>query len=291
MKIKDMFGYEKTNERLILKFFGFKFKFRNANYSFDEIAHKYFLQNNNPNDDINANNKLRNLIVAQKLHQETFSQYKNCHYGKDVVLLETGPSLNDFEPIANAIYVGVNRAYKYNKVKLDYLFALDFGAIKPYIDKDFEEGEGNCTRFYGYFNINSYCQMIIPESLAIKHNAKRYIAMPVWNSCENIRYGYEPDISCYPLHCNASTVMVALQFILYTNPKRIYLVGCDCSNLGHFDNKNGSFSDQYLNILKDEWHTFKKIKEYYYPDIEIISINPVGLKGLFKDEYQGKQYE
>ena len=29
----------------------------------------------------------------------------------------------------------------------------------------------------------------------------------------------------------------------------------------------------------------KDIRDWYYPETEIISINPVGLKGLFRDEF------
>ena len=36
-----------------------------------------------------------------------------------------GPSIKNFKPIENAIYVGCNRAVLYEKVKFDYLFAID----------------------------------------------------------------------------------------------------------------------------------------------------------------------
>ena len=34
------------------------------------------------------------------------------------------------------------------------------------------------------------------------------------------------------------------------------------------------------------WYQLKKFARVFYPDTEIISINPVGLKGIFKDEYK-----
>lgn len=34
-----------------------------------------------------------------------------------------------------------------------------------------------------------------------------------------------------------------------------------------------------------DWCSLKKFLEIFYPDIEIISVNPVGLRGLFKDVY------
>jgi len=33
------------------------------------------------------------------------------------------------------------------------------------------------------------------------------------------------------------------------------------------------------------WIQLKEFVELYYPETEIISINPIGLKGLFRDEY------
>ena len=34
------------------------------------------------------------------------------------------------------------------------------------------------------------------------------------------------------------------------------------------------------------WKELKEFTNAFYPDIEIISINPVGLKGIFIDQYQ-----
>ena len=81
----------------------------------------------------------------------------------------------------------------------------------------------------------------------------------------------------------------ALQFALWTNPKRIYLVGADCTSNGHaeglgYHKLKGSAQDDFSRLLLG----WKKIADYiknYYPQIEIVSVNPVGLKGLFKDIY------
>ena len=40
--------------------------------------------------------------------------------------------------------------------------------------------------------------------------------------------------------------------------------------------------------LLDKWEEIKAFALTYYPETEIISINPVGLKGIFKDVYQKK---
>ena len=39
------------------------------------------------------------------------------------------------------------------------------------------------------------------------------------------------------------------------------------------------------------WNNFKQLNHTYYPDTEIIYINPIGLKGMFKDIYtNGNEY-
>ena len=40
------------------------------------------------------------------------------------------------------------------------------------------------------------------------------------------------------------------------------------------------------NRVIDKWKELKEFANAFYPDIEIISINPVGLKGIFIDQYQ-----
>ena len=84
----------------------------------------------------------------------------------------------------------------------------------------------------------------------------------------------------------AGTVFSAMQFIFYTNPKRIFLIGCDCSN-GHAFKTPEAF-DLY-NTQKQGWLKVKEFRDNYYPNTEIISVNPVGLKGVFRDVYT-KEY-
>ncbi len=37
--------------------------------------------------------------------------------------------------------------------------------------------------------------------------------------------------------------------------------------------------------LKEKYQEMKRFAQIHYPETEIISINPVGLKGMFKDIY------
>ena len=81
-------------------------------------------------------------------------------------------------------------------------------------------------------------------------------------------------------------VFSALQFALYTNPKEIYLVGCDCSDQGHFHTERIEVENSStLSYQYTSWQFFQEYVSRYFPHTEIISVNPVGLKGMFKDVY------
>ncbi len=224
-------------------------------------------------------------LLAFKMHENAFSQYKNYYEGKSVGLVATGPSLKHAKFINQIDLIGVNSCILSNNVnsKIKFFFAIDYMAVEPYIEKilDFPGIE----KFYGYFLLSSkYTRMMIPESVAIRHKAHRFVATPLWNTDESRHFGFNPEISVAPLHAYASTIIPAFQFALYTNPSKLYLYGCDASNLGHF-NGGKTISSDSLIALQREWEICKKMASIYYPETEIISVNPVGLKGLFKDVY------
>ena len=102
-------------------------------------------------------------------------------------------------------------------------------------------------------------------------------------------YRYPFDISVQPLTGGGSVAFVAMQFMLWTNPRRIYIVGCDCSANGHFMSENlinNPAAPEYYLSLIEPWKKLKQFADQLYPATEIVSVNPVGLKGLFTDFYQ-----
>ena len=93
------------------------------------------------------------------------------------------------------------------------------------------------------------------------------------------------DICRHELTDFYSVVFPAIQFALFTYPKKIYLVGCDTSRAGHFYDKPQTKSDLHVQNVKIGYALIKMFARLHYPDTEIISVNPVGLKGLFKEMY------
>ena len=222
-------------------------------------------------------------LSTMQLHRDTFLRYKAINTGKNLVICATGPSAKHYKPI-NAVHIGVNAAILLNDIDFNYYFIQDFSGKTPeYIDKLNEYRKDECQKFYGL--TTEYCyepERTIPEIHALRAGASRY--RTDWVEIEGFESKFAYDISSQPLGCFGSVVFPALQFALWTHPKTIYLVGCDCSLSGYAYNKGET------NFLIPEnmiyaYSEFKRFAYKYYPDIEIISVNPVGLKGLFKDVY------
>ncbi len=235
------------------------------------------------------NKKISNLkcvIEAQKLHEKTFGMYKNAFAGKDVVLVCTGPTAKKYIPIPNAIHVGVNGAVYLNKIMLDYLFVQDSTIhqnANQTLNIDCNNYKGNnCKKFYGIIPDDRLAIVKkdidrIPINYTYDENISQYLLEDI--CCHNVAY----DLSREPVGDFSGTPFSALQFILYANPKRLYLVGWDCGSGYAYSRPNAMSPANYqIEILKKFFLPFIK---NYYADLEIISINPVGLKGIFLDEY------
>lgn len=232
----------------------------------------------------------KNMYISQAnivalTHQKTFGEYKNKYEGKEIAVIATGPSLNKYKPIEGVINIGVNKTILCEKLNLDYYFAQDFFACKDYISKLAEYP--NIKKFYGQSPTNFYGlkevnieKTIIPESIILKHKASKYFQYCKYPTNPTF---FNPDIDKTWIVCGGSVVFAAMQFALFTNPKRIYIVGCDCSS-GYFNEETKEIKPNKM--LVKSWKELKKFVEIYYPETEIISVNPVGLKGLFKDLYQ-----
>lgn len=229
-------------------------------------------------------------ITTALLHQKTFGDFKNKYKNKTIVMIGAGPTVKDFLPInkKDVVYIGLNRAFLYDKVNFDILFAIDQAGINHYY-KEFANYQGNdCIKFLGDQNIKKPGYQI-PESYILNlKNVREY----------KTTSGYLPheftfNIESEPLGNFCTVSLQAMQFILYTNPSKVYLVGIDCNaaSMGHFQGKGLEDSSRISKTdsndktsIKD--YTFlKSFVEFYYPNIEIISVNPVGLKGIFKDVY------
>ena len=227
---------------------------------------------------------MHTLNQVSCLHKD-FLPYKRSLEGKEVVLVATGPSAELYKnPIKDAIHVGVNSAIHFDWLKLDYLFVNDGFGNNPGLNDEIDNyRKGECQKFYAIHS---------PRRLSINRkngmNIDR-IAQTHFYNANAIPYvledaGYQRwavNLECEPLGDIGGTSFSALQFICYTHPKKIYLVGCDA---GQSFSKTASVDINYNHQIK-MWKMFQDFVTRVYPDIEVVSINPVNLKGMFEDIY------
>lgn len=221
--------------------------------------------------------RIHNIIISNNIHKQNFTKYFNIYNNKNLVLIATGPTLKDYINIPNAIHIGVNHAFKYEKIDLDFLFIQDKIALGiEALEESLHYRNNKCTKFYG-ISVDGCGDLTIPQYI-YKNFRNAYIVNHHYSPFDSFTY----DISTMPFPSFGSISFAALNFMAWTHPKRIFIVGCDCSSGGHFMDQNDT--SHYGYMLRG-WNQAKLFLEYNYPDIEIISINPVGLKGMFKDIY------
>ena len=216
-------------------------------------------------------------------HQKVFPQYKNIHKGGVGVIVATGPTLQYYKPKHRYVHFGVNTAYQHREVSLDYWFAIDITSIRKYLP---EIKEREFTKFIGQTPLgypNPYCVRQgrhIPDCFIeeCKSAHKFYFNQGAFHT-------FFTDITTQPLPDLGCCVFSVVYFALFTGVSKIYLVGCDTSMTGHFNGDGHDWTDSTVQRITSGWKIIKKFSEIFYPKTEIISVNPVGLRGVFRDVY------
>lgn len=248
---------------------------------------------------VKINEKLEDLrfanamsIAASLNNKETFSDIKGCNSGKEVVLCGAGPTLKKYKPIEGALHVALNRALLNDAVHYDWFIADDWDGVDFFKD---ELEKYDCLKFFGHQILNRGVNFReIPESYRIKSHARRYYTDSYMINGFNSRFIC--DIDKMAIGNMPNIALSAMQIVLFSNPKTIYIVGCDASK-GHFIQPKNITSEQVDRQEKDlkmavsgdrtiqKWLELRDFAKTFYSDTEIVSINPVGLKGIFKDIY------
>lgn len=230
------------------------------------------------------NNSLLQLfyiyLPAMEVHSKVFPKYKSIYKDESLVLVASGPTLNYYERVKGLIHIGVNHTISKENIDLDYLFVQDYLGEQQEITNNYRKNI--CKKFYGY-----HCyEGGLRETDVDETNAERYYFIDQIPPTSYLQLA-NPNILTRPLNTWSSVIFPALEFALWTHPKKIHLVGCDSTANGHYYYKdvdpNVSFPPN-CNV-KYGWEMMQIYIRNHYPDVEIISVNPVGLKGMFKDVY------
>lgn len=223
------------------------------------------------------------------LNKKAFSEYQNAFRDKEVVVVGTGPTLSYYKPIPNAVHIGLNYAWKREDIPLDFIFTgyAKLNTPARHVEDGFSKVREKIFIFQSHCGLNYYLNTC-PEDWSLKSDkVARY-------HINEIDFGQfiHQDICCHPVVDFGSVALSAMHFALFAYPKKLYFVGCDTSPTGHFyaeskklDKLFRSEMDFATKFMKVGYARMKMFAKHYYPDTEIISINPVGLRGLFKDVY------
>lgn len=221
---------------------------------------------------------LRTYTMATQVNAK-LEKYRGCFTGKDVIIVGAGPSIKYFDTIPkDVIKIGINRAHKLSKIKFDYLFAQDKFKKNEEIEDFINYNQDSCIKFLGIHTKQNFIR--IRESTISKIKRKELYVLNNRRPQETL---LPIDISMEPFAWFSGTVFATLQFCLFANARKIYLVGFDCSNEGHAFTDNKSEYKQAHQYK--HWKLFKKYQENLFEETEIISINPINLKNMFKDVY------
>lgn len=232
--------------------------------------------------------------AASLCNAETFGPIMNCNVGKEVALCGAGPTLKKYKPIRGALHIALNRALLNENVKYDWFIADDWDGVDFMKDALLSY---DCKKFFGHqIGVDYSEHRQIPETFrrlcgAGRYYTDSYMKTDIWRS------KFVCDIDKMAIANMPNIALSAMQIVLFTNPKRIYLVGCDASS-GHFVQPKNLDQDRINKHEKDikmavssnrvieKWKELREFSKAFYPDVEIVSVNPVGLKGIFIDQYQ-----
>jgi hypothetical protein len=248
-------------------------------------------------------------IPSKKTYINNFlEKYKNIHSNDIGIIFFAGPSLNktsiksivehvkNENPGKNIICYGCSRCYMKTEM-LQYLNYYSFGdgypdpkcnKYKIEID-DFLKKNPNIISFVSSYRDGKVAKGYTEEIISNLPN----------NATPIDTYGlYEiyKDISKYPMTNHFGGPHMT-QIFLYMGIKKIYIVGSDSTKSAVHNRKKGWNIQNHTGYFYNHddskqtvdphyiywWIRIKQFIEKEYPESEIISINPVGLKGIFKD--------
>ena len=236
------------------------------------------------------------FISAAMLNREAFRPFRNYCKGKKLVVCGAGPSLQDYVPVPGAVHIALNRAFIFDKVQFDFVFAQDYEGVAMLRDELRDYRKGKCVKLFGkLFRDGEALKTNFPESYISECGAITFATDAFYPEDLFYNHPFIAEIDSRAISCGTNVGLCVMQFALWMNPDEIYIVGCDHSG-GHFTTKglseNLSKADCELSMAtwknnlkpaRRQWKQLRTFAQIYYPDTKIISINPVGLRGIFTD--------
>lgn len=211
------------------------------------------------------------------------AEFHNKHAGRSAVLFLSGPTLAQYEaPEPDLITCGVNTVM-FQRQDLDYFFIQDVGRSShpnSYVNRkaEYDAFKPRIAKFYGATLCPALkCDDAIPYEFThgpIIEVANARIEDPA------VPADFSADLANKPPAAAGSIAFPALQFLLWTGVKKIYIVGADITD-GRRVGESAATQDYARQNHLGRWKEFERWVAEAYPNVKIVPLNPVGLRGMF----------
>lgn len=214
---------------------------------------------------------------------QNLSEWKDKYKDKKVIICGSGSSL-DFikEQKKDYIYIALNKAVFYSKIKFDFLFMQDYPCNQVYTLEDYNSY--NCVKFYGIVTNPQMKKMGLDKDLGkfekIMNKLYRYELSPVIFDYRADKFNY---FNAENYFSDAQSVLFsALQFAVYAGFQSIHLCGVDFSNVNYGNDINMS---KYACNVVNNLVAFKNQLKIDKPNVslEFLSTTNVELVEKFYD--------
>ena len=216
-------------------------------------------------------------VVARR-HAAIFPQLRGSLRGRRVALLGSGPSLRQAPALGACLTGACNHSHLFLKDRApDYYFAFDF---RGNVVREALAALPQSTSIFVGSSISPLCEapMQAPEQLQDDPRITIY--------CDFAGVQPRIELESYPVYQCGTVMHDALHIMLYMAPDVIYLLGCDCTPAGYFDERpNPGNSAELLYSWRRGYTLLRSLQATHRPQTRIISVNPIGLRGVFEDVY------
>lgn len=225
----------------------------------------------------------------------SFGDLKDLHLGSEGVLLGSGPSLslsvNKVKELqgAGALVYGNNHSMFCEEkigLSIDYHVIADkmMFHYEP-IFKNYLNYKPKKQKLLALNNEKFYSSIPKMYKISKLDFEKTFVKVPCYKTTIKFKINGEENPGWSPM--NLTSLESTIQIMLYSGIKKIYLAGVDCSSNGNMfytyrNKKSKDPRNSYLH-MKKVWIGMKPYLKKLWPDVEVVSINPVGLEGLFKE--------
>jgi hypothetical protein len=250
---------------------------------------------------------MQGIKIVKQFHNQ-ISKFKDTHLGETCYIFGSGPSVSRFkeiDPLKPCVYIGGNHIIKNPEIrnKLQYYF---FGhGYQEYRSEDSSQVYHNHYKEVNSLplNIQKFCMVSKDNTFIMGYHKDDLPKLRKINAipCDMTGLNIFKDIDVKPF-LNHSIIFPQLQFALYAGFTKIYLVGCDCTCYNnrittisrqpyffHEEFKDGNTQSKIVPnkqpVLIRFWKLMREFVGKNYSNTTLISLNPVNLKGIFKDVY------